>query len=757
MNDKRVVLVLGLGLTLGACDRGADSRAPDETVASSGGGGADGVSYARVVVPWPDVSKPSGRIGGGENDAAVIVGIESYKHAPAVPGAVDNALAWHRHLVDGLGVPVDRVRLLTDDAATHEAIERAVDAAARTAGASGKVWFVFIGHGAPARTGDDGLLLDVDVRRTVDSMEDRSLHRSKLLARLEASAAQPVVVLDACFSGQTGGDEAIAEGIQPLRLTTLVTPKRAVVLSGAKADQFAGALPGAVRPAFSYFVLGALRGWADEDGDGKVSASEVLGYASRAMGATIQGRQQTPELFGATDVVLAKHGGEKSPDLTEIVAALSRGETVAFNGNGVVLTDLPTLELRALTRDGLNEGVDISSIDMDIERELEEQYLALQSAKKKVDTAKGLRTNDPTGEKQEAAWCELAELGDPNPYRADARNACKQMRTFVEQRRRLVAAMERDWETVVGFVGLKSRTPADKAKVVAAFVKAYGALEERSEVALAVAADSGFATGRLPSWAGSSTDEIRADMDELLAVARRVNTDASARRRTANAAEAARAMGMAYIPGGRFVSETEAPSDENGEPSDAPPVKQEHAMGDFLLDVYEVTVEEYQSCVRAGECEAAGKSYHCNARKRVRNRRHPINCVDFQDADAFCKWAGKRLPTDWEWEWAARGGSDGRTFPWGEAEPTADLVMWESSDGTAPVGSKPRGRSKHGVHDLSGNVWEWTSSTEGEARFLRGGGWRYPGAAGVSASYRLPMQSSARDIDFGFRCAKTET
>ena len=124
----------------------------------------------------------------------------------------------------------------------------------------------------------------------------------------------------------------------------------------------------------------------------------------------------------------------------------------------------------------------------------------------------------------------------------------------------------------------------------------------------------------------------------------------------------------------------------------------------------------------------------CNWRHPEGRGRHPINCVDFEQATSFCAWAGKRLPTEKEWEYAARGAGESRKYPWATASPArracnacgaecpANLVakrffgvspMYQANDGwpeTAPVGSFPAGASKHGVLDLAGNVWEWTAT-----------------------------------------------
>src|SRR5262249_8443780 len=121
----------------------------------------------------------------------------------------------------------------------------------------------------------------------------------------------------------------------------------------------------------------------------------------------------------------------------------------------------------------------------------------------------------------------------------------------------------------------------------------------------------------------------------------------------------------------------------------------------------------------------------CNIREPESRGTHPINCVTWEMAQLYCDWQDKRLPTEAEWEFAARGPA-GRKDPWGDEEPNAELLnacgaeciawerankveeaaMFKGSDGwvqTAPVGSFPKGASRYGVHDIVGNVWEWVA------------------------------------------------
>ena len=219
----------------------------------------------------------------------------------------------------------------------------------------------------------------------------------------------------------------------------------------------------------------------------------------------------------------------------------------------------------------------------------------------------------------------------------------------------------------------------------------------------------------------------------------------------------------------------------------------------FEMDLTEVTVAAYSKCVAAGGCTAASDtvdwkgiedndkkfwSPYCNQDKADRQR-HPVNCVDWAQADTYCRWAGKRLPTEEEWEFAARG-TAGRLYPWGEAPPGPTLLnacgdecvafaktlgkdwqkMFDGSDGfetTAPVGSFPAGKTPEGLLDMAGNVWEWTSSgyskdyneaRTNEARVRRGGSWGNGSPSNVRGASRSRSGVGERGGDLGFRCAR---
>lgn len=222
--------------------------------------------------------------------------------------------------------------------------------------------------------------------------------------------------------------------------------------------------------------------------------------------------------------------------------------------------------------------------------------------------------------------------------------------------------------------------------------------------------------------------------------------------------------GMAWIRGGRFMmGYLGCDHDERPE--------HEVAVRGFYLDLTEVTAAAYQRCVDARRCEPAGawrpgviddddQLGHCNAGRRDRMD-HPINCVTWIQADAYCRAQGKRLPTEEEWEFAARG-PKGRTFPWGDSfDP--DRLCWGRSDGTCAVGSFPTGNTPEGLGDMAGNVWEWTATHYcdyeqpgcGDETWVdRGGAWVSDEERLVHGAHRGRGSQDVARSYIGLRCAK---
>ncbi len=204
----------------------------------------------------------------------------------------------------------------------------------------------------------------------------------------------------------------------------------------------------------------------------------------------------------------------------------------------------------------------------------------------------------------------------------------------------------------------------------------------------------------------------------------------------------------------------------------------------YWIDIYEVTNEKYLEFVKAtGHRPALDETCETDACREgnlwkadgfsdsIRNQ--PVTQVSWQDADTYCRWRGKRLPTEAEWEKAARGPS-GNLFPWGSDMPPGRATYrrkWRGVSTLTDVGSYPSGASIYSVHDMAGNVWEWVADwydmgyyqkkildnpkgpKTGQFKVVRGGSWvNY--ADTLHSAFRRWSRPDVRFNDTGFRCAK---
>lgn len=216
--------------------------------------------------------------------------------------------------------------------------------------------------------------------------------------------------------------------------------------------------------------------------------------------------------------------------------------------------------------------------------------------------------------------------------------------------------------------------------------------------------------------------------------------------------------GMAYIPAGETII-----GSNNGDVCEYPP----HAVfvDAFYIGTYEVTNQEYEKFVKATGHRAP--SHWVGGRIPRGLDTHPVTWVSYEDAEAYCQWKDGRLPTEEEWERAARGNKLMK-FPWGESFDKTKANTWEAGNGeTVPVGAYPKGKSPFGVEDMAGNVFEWVSGFftaypgakvrlkdyDKHLRVLRGGSWNFNDYY-ARTSHRFARSGGERSRSFGFRIAR---
>jgi formylglycine-generating enzyme required for sulfatase activity len=840
----------------------------------------------RAEDSWPDLSKPAGAVGGGERDAAVIVGAENYAFVEHVPGAKQNANDWQEYLTETLKVPADRVALLLDNDATNDAIRSAAVEKASQVEEGGTLWFVFIGHGAPSKDGGDGLLVGVDAQQKASSVYSRSSSRNELLGLLaKGKQAKTVVLIDACFSGKSSSGRALVAGLQPL-LTMRALPagidNRTVLMTAAKSDQFAGPLPGGSRPAFSYLALGALRGWA-ANAQGQVTASGLVDYIRRALSLS-RDRTQTPELSTPeTAAVVLGKGREAGPDLAKL-----QREAASSAGRGFQVTDLAAVPAAEAPKE-LNQaasGLDLGGADVD--------------SLEKYDGAVKFEKGGAAPADKAAAWRQLAkdapkfaDLAGKRAQEWDRFEAQKNAADAAREKR--VEARDEDWKKLGRLLNLQVVSEADKTGWSAQFLKAYSkspgvepgmakvlaahvpegpvraalkklALKAQEEDTMSSAVlkhlqatqaykdlkkifeENKGKTGWLDGEAGRAAAAVR---DSMLADAAAVTTpkdktdknygllvvqingktrgedgvsledlfalnkkgefknpeyrdviaDAIAQDIVAgHSAQLARATSnqpgihWVRIPGGSFMMGGD-PWSDNTKPAHRVTVKS------FELAMTVVTNKQYKACVEAGACTAAHVSDGtCAITTSItggliqlqgklpdsfQGDDQPVVCVDWEQSKAYAAWAGGRLPSESEWEYAAVSAGKAQKYPWGDADATCERAVvyeykagaWPRETGcgkfsTWPVCSKTEGNTEQGLCDMAGNASEWVEdwkhdsyngapadsraweSPTGSYRVIRGSSWSSQAGGYDHSDHRNWRTPDNRGDDLGFRVAR---
>ncbi len=402
--------------------------------------------------------------------------------------------------------------------------------------------------------------------------------------------------------------------------------------------------------------------------------------------------------------------------------------------------------------------------------ELGTQRYKAELEKKWARVKKAARQRDTEG-KLELYQAFLAEFPVDNPYAQKARNrierwekklaAEQEARAEAESRaRKRAEARARQEEIARAKRRAESTTGSTAAELEAwrSFVEEYSDKDN--------------------PYLGTAKRKIGALERKLKKEERRARLEAEKKKKAAAEKKGPAGVEWLRIEGGSFRMGS-ASGDDDEKPVHAVDVPT------FHIARTEVTVEQWEACRRAGECSSShvgdkGDHENCNLGYGDRGD-HPVNCIDWHGAGQVCEWLGGRLPSEAEWEYAARSGGRDQRYPWGDREAScAYAVMKDGGRGcgknrTWPVCEKPRGNTSQGVCDMAGNVWEWVkdvyhdsysgapadggawTSGDDNGRVLRGGSWHvgYPDYLRAAYRSRSSPTYGGDSYGVGVRCARS--
>jgi formylglycine-generating enzyme required for sulfatase activity/uncharacterized caspase-like protein len=634
----------------------------------------------------------------------------------------------------------DHFQLLTNDKASRGRILQTLHETLRLAEPEDLVIISLAMHGLPDPAGNDLYFLAYD--SDPNYPEDRAISQYDLIKQIQRSKARKIVlILDACHAGAFGTSSTNLRGASSAEvnrmLATLgqVQDGIAVLTSSSAAEashegaEFCGG-----HGAFTCALVEGLKGKADTDRNGLVQIRELFDYAYHEVKQLTKGVQH-PAIEGRYDNGLPlattlstenqKSLGrtKKEMKFTDYEGLKTRAEYhsklekawTAVDGIGQMRELPPESRLSAINQfvqDFPEDNRHLTDAD-----KLAEQ-IKLEAKQSELEQQKQLgasRAKSASQAKLEGAWTSVqraSRQGDTEPKnRLLALN--RFLQDFPEDNQHRIEA-ERLIEQIQREA--KQKEPREL---------------KQTEIARAPIYDA----GREP---GSNLPREITGRD---------------------------GAPMVLIPSGEFVMGSSATSDER-------PAHRVD-LDAYYIDTFEVTISRYAKFLEAVTTQQAPHQW--NTVNLTEDGDRPIIGVNWSDADSYCRWTEKRLPTEAEWEKAARG-TDGRKYPWGDEDPREDMANfshccgWSGFGLLAAVGTYKAGKSPYGVFDLAGNVWEWvadwydpyyyktspnrspTGPSSGRDKVMRGGSWSNR-ASDLRASIRDKVSPTYRNYSIGFRCA----
>jgi formylglycine-generating enzyme required for sulfatase activity len=704
----------------------------------------------------------------------------------------------------------DHFRLLTNDQATRGRVLQMLNETFRLAQPEDLVIISLAMHGLPDPAGNDLYFLAHDTDPNYP--EDRAISQYDLIKQIQRSKARKIVlVLDACHAGTFGASSTNLRGASPAEvnrmLTTLGQVQDGIVVltssSAAEASHEGAEFCGG-HGAFTCALVEGLKGKADTDHNGLVQVRELFDYAYHEVKRLTKGVQH-PAIEGRYDNGLPlattlsiedqKVLGVSKKDMkfTDYEGLKTRAEyqskvEKAWHAvDGIArMQELPSeSRLSAITqflqdfqednrhRTDANKLADQIKLEvkqreleqqkqLEVNRRLEQAWTSVQSMSQQGDTEPKNRLL--------ALNRFLQDFPEDNRHRGEAETLADQLRRDakkmeLKQQKQLELSqaraayqskLEQTWTSVQGAVQQASGDPKSRLSTLNRFLQDFPEDNQRRNEAERLIEQIQREAKQKEPREPKQTEIARAPIYDA---GRELESNLSREITGRDGAP------MVLIPSGEFVMGSLAASDERP--------AHRVSLDAYYIDTFEVTISRYAKFLETVTTQQAPQQW--NTVNLTEDGDRPIIGVNWWDADAYCRWTEKRLPTEAEWEKAARG-TDGRKYPWGDEEPREGMANysrccgWSGFGLLAAVGTHQAGKSPYGVFDLAGNVWEWvadwydpqyyktspernpTGPSSGRDKVMRGGSWSNR-ASDLRASIRDKISPTYRNYSIGFRCA----
>jgi formylglycine-generating enzyme required for sulfatase activity len=650
----------------------------------------------------------------------------------------------------------------------------------------------FSGHGVRDELGSLYLAVKNTIRSRLRSTAVRSDYIREAMD--QSRSKRQVLILDCCNSGAFSQGTKAATGVSIGTASAFEVGYGRIILTASDSTQFAWEGDKVIGETddslFTHFLVHGLEGEADLDGDGNITVDELYDYAYEQV--KLATPKQTPSKFSSKqqgEIVLRQNIQIKDTNLVP----LSDDLLTAMNSSFPYIREGAVSQLDLLLK--------AKNLSMARSARLALERIAAEDDSPRVAQAaakvleRSLRTqqgSQKAGADPLASSTRTAQLRREKSEQ-EARFKAEQTKQ-VQEKSELEKRLREEQSALEKIEAQQEGREVNRLAPSTSSLKLFGI----AIAALMVLAIGFAATRFIPSLSESASIETSvitsAPMEGIsksteIPVAPITSKDsptpteeaptpipAEATTATANALLTEMTDGkgveMVLVPAGTFQM---GGGDPNAK-SDEKPVHPV-TLDAYYIDKFEVTNARYKVCVDAGVCVQPKHTYFFfNLPKQIyygnlQYDHYPVVFVNWNMAKAYCEWRDARLPTEAEWEKAARGNLDTRIYPWEGNDLTCQEANFQQCvDRTSEVGNLPDGRSPFGTYDMAGNVWEWVADwysanyyqntadhnplgpNVGQSRVLRGGSWaKYD----VRVSNRARLAPYSTTFDIGFRCAGT--